>query len=144
MDYSLSSVHHFSDTVEISYTKSTKSCWAIPVFSHTDLQGGFLLTGRVHGSVFHCNRCATYCKAHVRFADESEWLTGDNVWNEIVNSSHITGRFANAVLATCTCIYFSQLIVSLNHRYNNPSCTYSTPDTNFHWVASSIVLPFLQ
>jgi hypothetical protein len=31
--------------------------------------------------------------------------------------------------------YLSQLIVSLKHRYNNPFCTYSTPDTNFHSMA---------
>jgi hypothetical protein len=34
--------------------------------------------------------------------------------------------------------YLSQLIVSLKkHMYNNPSCTYSIPDTNFHWMASA-------
>jgi hypothetical protein len=29
------------------------------------------------------------------------------------------------------------------HRCNNP-CTYSTPDTIFHWMASALVLPFLN
>jgi hypothetical protein len=28
--------------------------------------------------------------------------------------------------------------------YINPSCTYSTPYTKFHWMASAIVLLFLR
>jgi hypothetical protein len=34
-----------------------------------------------------------------------------------------------------TCTYLLQLIVLLKKlRSNNPSCTYSTPDTNFNWM----------
>jgi hypothetical protein len=35
--------------------------------------------------------------------------------------------------------YLSQLIVSLKNRHNNSSCTYSSPDTNFHGMEQHFV-----
>jgi hypothetical protein len=48
------------------------------------------------------------------FADESACLLADNVRDEVVNNSQLTGRVEIAVL--CARRYFSQLIVSLGTR----------------------------
>jgi hypothetical protein len=37
---------------------------------------------RFHSSAFHGDRCAAHCEAHINFADESDYLTADNVQNE--------------------------------------------------------------
>jgi hypothetical protein len=44
----------------------------------------------------------------------------------------------------CLDLFFSINCLIKSTRYNIPSCTYKTPDTNFHWMAAAIVLPFLQ
>jgi hypothetical protein len=39
---------------------------------------------RVHGSALHGGRSTACCEAHTNFADESAWLTADNVRKEVV------------------------------------------------------------
>jgi hypothetical protein len=42
----------------------------------------FYFVDRFYGSAFHGSRCAASCEAHMNFADESAYLTADNVRNE--------------------------------------------------------------
>jgi hypothetical protein len=71
----------------------------------------------------------------------------DNIWNERKFLPLFTDRrrYWKRWPSTRKYLSQSQLIVSLKiHTYNNPSCTYSTPDTNLHWLASAFVLLFLH
>jgi hypothetical protein len=54
--------------------------------------------------------------------------------------SQITGSAENAIHLHVN--IFRNCFVK-KHTYND-SCTYSTPGTNFHWMASAIMLPFLH
>jgi hypothetical protein len=95
---------------------------------------------QVHGSALHGGRCAACYKAHMNFTDESACLAANNVQNEVV-----TIHRSQEVLKMLSSVHidiFHNCFVK-KHRYNNP-CTYSTPDTNFHWMASVTVLPFLH
>jgi hypothetical protein len=90
------------------------------------LQGLFLVTRRVHGSALHDDRCAACRETNTNFADESTCLTANNVRNEVV-TIHILQevlRMLSSLHVDIFCNCFAK-----NHRYNNPSCTYSTPDT---------------
>jgi hypothetical protein len=42
----------------------------------------FYFVDRFHGSALHSDRCTTYCKEHMNFADESACLMADNVLND--------------------------------------------------------------
>jgi hypothetical protein len=57
----------------------------------------FYFVDRLHGSALHGYRCTAGCETHTNFADESASLTADNVRNEVVNNSQITGGVENAV-----------------------------------------------
>jgi hypothetical protein len=57
------------------------------------IQGGFFVTGRVHGSALHGDRCAACSGVLTNFADESACLTGDNIWNEVVTFHRSQGVF---------------------------------------------------
>jgi hypothetical protein len=79
---------------------------------------------------------------HTNFADESACLTADNVRNEVV-TIHKSQEVLEMLSFPHVHIF---AIVSLKNTCttNNPSCIYSTPDTNFHCMASAILLLFLQ
>jgi hypothetical protein len=51
--------------------------------------------------------CTTSCEVDTYFADESMCLLADNIWNEVVNNSQITGGVENAIHLhadiPCTC-----------------------------------------
>jgi hypothetical protein len=47
-------------------------------------RGDFYVVHRFHASALHGSWCATYCKAHLNFANESAWLLANNVRNEVV------------------------------------------------------------
>jgi hypothetical protein len=65
----------------------------------------------------------------------------DNIWYERKFWPLFTDHRRCWKHCLCTHKYLLQLIVLLK-THNNP-CAYSTPDTNFHWMASANVLPFL-
>jgi hypothetical protein len=50
--------------------------------TYSYIQGIFLVTRHVHGSVLHRYRCIAGHKAHTIFADDSACLVADKVWNE--------------------------------------------------------------
>jgi hypothetical protein len=75
---------------------------------------------RFHGSALYGDRCTAGCELHMNFADESACL-----------NSQITGGVEDAVPLRVD--IFRDCFVK-KHRSNNPSCTYSTPDTNFQWM----------
>jgi hypothetical protein len=52
----------------------------------------------VRGSVLHGGRCAACCEVLTNIADESASPMADNIWNEVVNNSQITG-VENAVFS---------------------------------------------
>jgi hypothetical protein len=88
----------------------------------------FYFVFQFHGSALHGDRCTAGCEAHTNSADILICLLTDNVRNEVVT------------------IHRSQEVVKMlslytvkKHRYKNPSCTYSTPDTNFHWMEQDFV-----
>jgi hypothetical protein len=67
----------------------------------------------------------------MNFADESAWLTADNVQIEVDTIQRSRG--VSKLLSLYTQIPFA--IVSLKkQRYNNSSCTYNTPNSNIHWM----------
>jgi hypothetical protein len=45
---------------------------------------GFYFVDWFHGSALHGDRCAVCHEAHTNFADESAFLTDNNVRNEVV------------------------------------------------------------
>jgi hypothetical protein len=90
----------------------------------------FYFVGRFHGSALHADRCAAGCEPHTNFADESACLTADNVQNEV-----LTIHRKQVVLQMLS--LYTQISFEINcfvKKYNNPSCTFSTPDTNFRWL----------
>jgi hypothetical protein len=96
---------------------------------------------RLHGSALHDGWCAACRKVLTNFANESAFLTADNIRYEPV-----TIHRSQEVLKMLSSLHIYILAINFffkKHRYNNLSCTYSTPDTNFHWMASAVVLPFL-
>jgi hypothetical protein len=58
----------------------------------------FYFVDRFHGYALHSDQYTAGREAHTDFADESVHLTTNNIWNEIVNNSQITGGAENAVL----------------------------------------------
>jgi hypothetical protein len=77
------------------------------------IQGGFLLTGRVHGSALHGDRCTAGREAHANFASDSACLMVDNIRNEVV-----TIHRSQVVLKMPSSLHldiFLQLTVSLKH-----------------------------
>jgi hypothetical protein len=105
------------------------------------MQGGFLLTWRVHGSALHGDRCTAGCEAHANFAYESACLMADNIQNKVV-TIHRSQEMLKMLSSVHVDIFCNSFVK--NRRYNLPFCTYSLPDTQFHWMASAIVLPFLH
>jgi hypothetical protein len=77
----------------------------------------------------------------MNFADESACLTIDDIWNEVV-TIHRSQDVLKILLPLHIDIFRSCFVKK--HRYNNPSCTYSTPDTSFNVMVSAFVLPFLH
>jgi hypothetical protein len=63
--------------------------------TYIEVEGGFLVTRRVHGDQGSACR-----KAHANCADESACLTDDNVWNEVV-----TIRRSQEVLKMLSCVH---------------------------------------
>jgi hypothetical protein len=68
-----------------------------------------------------------------------------NIRNEVVNNSQVDMDRSQEALKMLS---FLQVNICCNcffkkHRYSIHSCTYNIPDTNCHWMASAIVLPFL-
>jgi hypothetical protein len=57
----------------------------------------FYFVDQFHCSALQGDQCTTGCEVHTNFADESACLMVDNVWNEVVNNSQITGGVENAV-----------------------------------------------
>jgi hypothetical protein len=81
---------------------------------------------RVHGCVLHD---ATWYVAHMNFADELACLTANNIWNEVV-----TIHRSQEVLKMLSSLHLGSFCINClvkKPRYSNPSCNYSTPDTNF-------------
>jgi hypothetical protein len=109
-------------------------------YGFTMLQGGFLPTWRVHGFALHGDRCTAGREAHANFADESACLMADNIRNAVV-TIHRSQDVVKMPSPLHVDISFA-INRFIKNRHNIPSCTYSTPDTNFHWMASAIVLPF--
>jgi hypothetical protein len=72
------------------------------------------------------------CEGKTNSADESACLTAKNVHNEVVTIHR--SQEVLEMLSLYTLISFAINCFVKNHRYNNPSCTYSTPDTNFNWM----------
>jgi hypothetical protein len=66
--------------------------------------------------------------AHTNFADESACTTANNVQNSY--NSQVIGGVENDVPLHVD-IFCNWLISLKKHTYNNPSCTYRTPDSNF-------------
>jgi hypothetical protein len=65
------------------------------------------------------------CEVHTNFAHESACPMADKCSKCSSYNSQITAGVENAVTING---FFK------SHRHNNPSCTYSTPDINFHWI----------
>jgi hypothetical protein len=96
---------------------------------------------QVHGSALHSGQCATCCEAHTNFADESACLTADYVPNEVV----IIHRL-QMVLKMLSSLHFDILhtcFVKKTHVQQSFLHLQHT-NTNFHWMTSAIVLPFLH
>jgi hypothetical protein len=90
-----------------------------------------------HDSALYGNQCTAACKAHMNFAKNSACLTGDNFRNEEVTIHRSQEMLKMLYL-------YKEISFTINcfvkkERYNNPSCTYSTPDTNFHWMQQDFV-----
>jgi hypothetical protein len=94
---------------------------------------------RVHGSALHGGRCTVGREADADFAIKSICLMADNIRNEV-----LTIHISQEVLKMPSSLHFAINCFVKNHRNNTPSCTNSTPDTNFHWMTSAIVLQFLH
>jgi hypothetical protein len=92
-------------------------------------------------AVLHSNRCTASCEAHANSVDESACLMANNSWNEVI-TIHRAYEMLKMPSSLHTDIFCNCFVKK--HGYNVPSCTYNTPDTNFHWMASAIVLPFLH
>jgi hypothetical protein len=85
--------------------------------------------------VLHSDWSSTGCEVHKNFADESAYLMADNIWNELV-----TVHISQVLKMLCRYTQISFAIVSLKkYRYNNPPCTYSTPEFSFHWMEQDLV-----
>jgi hypothetical protein len=93
---------------------------------------------RVHGCALHADLCTAGCEAHMIFADKSACLTADEFRNEVVSEEMLT------MLSSIRIDIFAINCFLKKHMYSNSSCTYSTSDTNFHWMALAIVLTFLH
>jgi hypothetical protein len=77
------------------------------------IQGGFLLSWRVHGPLLHGVRGAACREAYTILPmNQHSWRQITLEWSSY--NSQITGGVKNAAL--CTCRYFSQLIVSLKNK----------------------------
>jgi hypothetical protein len=59
----------------------------------------------------------------------------DNIQNEIVTIQ----RSKEVLKMLSPYMQISFAIVSLKKKYNNTSCTYSTPNTNFQWMEHDFV-----
>jgi hypothetical protein len=81
---------------------------------------------------FHGDLCTTGCEVHMNFTHESACLKADNVSDEVV-TIHILQDVLK-MLPLYTWVFFEINRFFKNHRYDNPSCIYSTPDTSFHWM----------
>jgi hypothetical protein len=57
----------------------------------------FYFADRFHGSALYGDRTVACCETHTNFVDESARMTIDNIRNEVVNNSQITGGVENAV-----------------------------------------------
>jgi hypothetical protein len=88
-------------------------------------------------AVLHCDRCAAFREEHTNFADVSACLTADNVRNKVV-TIHGSQEVLK-MLSLYTQISFAINCFVKKHRYNNTSCTFSTPGTNFHWMERNFV-----
>jgi hypothetical protein len=101
-----------------------------------------MFTEILYKEYFYCvDRCAACRDAQTNIAHESACPTGNKVRNEVVTIHRSQEGAESAVLFTCR--YFFAINCFIKNIYNN-SCTYTTLDTNFHWMASAIVLPFLH
>jgi hypothetical protein len=123
------------DRIWLQASMMTVKNLPVPLLSTNLVQGIFLL----------CRpgpRFCAYREAHINFADESACLTAENLRNEIV-TIHRSSQMVSKMPSSLHVDTFRNCFVK-KHRYNNPSCTYSTPDNNFHWMASAILLPFLH
>jgi hypothetical protein len=90
-----------------------------------------------HGSALHGDRDAACREEHTNFADESASLTADNVRNEVVTIHR--SQEVLKMLSLYKLISFAINWFVSKHRYKNLSCTYSSQDTNFHWVQRDFV-----
>jgi hypothetical protein len=96
----------------------------------------FYFVDRFHSSALQCGRHAACREAHTNVAAESACLMANNYQNEVV----IIHRPQEVlkVLSLYTYILFAINCFARKQRYNNSSCTYSTPDKNFAgWSGTS-------
>jgi hypothetical protein len=80
--------------------------------SRTLYRKDFYFVDRLHGSALHSDQCTAGCVVHTNFADESAFLTADNIWNEVVTMHR--SQEVLKMLSLYTEI-FLQLIVSLKN-----------------------------
>jgi hypothetical protein len=92
----------------------------------------FYLVDRFHGFALHGDRGPACRQAHTNFADESMCLAAGNLRNEVVAIHKLQEMLQIPPLYTYITFVINYFVKK--HRYNGLSCTYSTPDTNFHWM----------
>jgi hypothetical protein len=92
---------------------------------------------RFHGCALQSDQYTAGCKAHTNFADELVYLTADNARNELVKIHR--SQEVLKMLSLYTYISFAFHCFVKKHKYNNPTCTYSIPDTNFHLTEQEFV-----
>jgi hypothetical protein len=97
----------------------------------------FYFVDQFHGSALHSNQCTTGCEAHMNSANESACLISDNVQNVVV-TIHKSQKVLK-MLSLHMYISFAINCFIKKQRSNNPSCTYSTPDTNFNWTEQNFL-----
>jgi hypothetical protein len=77
--------------------------------------------------VLHDDWSTTGCEAHTNFAKESACLRVINIPNEVVTIHR--SQEVLKILSLYTQISFTINCFIKRNRYNNPSCTYITPDS---------------